>query len=105
MKNVFYQLFDEDLSRVNLRKVRSQMFEKGTPYEAAANRLVAEEEKLRATLSEEQEQLLRAYSKAESDVFDLARREDFAAGVKLGARLILAIMDDTPAMIHPEPKE
>jgi len=99
MKNVFHQLFDEDLSRVNL------MFEKGTPYEDASNRLVAEEEKLLATLNAEKEQLLRAYSKAESDVFDLARREDFAAGVKLGARLILAILDDTPAMVHPEPPE
>ena len=51
------------------------------------------------------EQLLRAYSKAESDVFDIARREDFAAGIKLGARLMLAILDDTPPMVHPEPKE
>ena len=45
------------------------------------------------------------YSKAESDVFDIARREDFAAGVRLGARLMLAILDDTPAMVHPEIKE
>ncbi len=99
MKNVFHQLFDEDLSRVSL------VFEKGTPYEEAADRLVTEEEKLLATLNKEQEQLLRAYSRAETDLFDLARREDFAAGVKLGARLILAILDDTPAMVHPEPKE
>lgn len=99
MKNVFHQLFDEDLSRSTL------MYENGTPYEDAMNRLVAKEEKLLATLNAEQEQLLRAYSKAESDVFDLARREDFAAGIKLGARLILAILDDTPAMVHPEPKE
>ena len=99
MKNVFHQLFDEDLSRVSL------VFEKGTPYEEAADRLVDEEEKLLATLNKEQEQLLRAYSRAETDLFDLARREDFAAGVKLGARLILAILDDTPAMVHPEPKE
>jgi len=48
MKNVFYQLFDEDLSRVTL------MFEKGTPYEDASNRLAAEEEKLLATLNAEQ---------------------------------------------------
>ena len=99
MKNVFYQLFEEDLTRVSL------MFEKGTPYEAAVNRLVDEEEKLLATLNAEQEQLLRAYSKAESDVFDIARREDFAAGIKLGARLMMAILDDTPSMVHPEPKE
>ncbi len=51
MKNVFYQLFDEDMTRVSL------MFEKGTPYEAAVNRLVDEEEKLLATLNAEQEQL------------------------------------------------
>jgi hypothetical protein len=38
-------------------------------------------------------------------LFDLARREDFAAGVKLGARLMLAILDDTPAMVHPGHKE
>ena len=99
MKNVFHQLFDEDLSRVSL------VFEKGTPYEEAADRLVTEEEKLLATLNKEQEQLLRAYSRAETDLFDLARREDFAAGVKLGARLMLASLDDTPAMVHPEPKE
>ena len=99
MRNVLYQLFDEDLSRVSL------MFEKDTPYEAAMDRLVDKEEKLLATLNAEQEQLLRAYSKAESDVFDIARREDFAAGIKLGARLMLAILDDTPAMVHPEPKE
>ena len=99
MKNVFHQLFDEDLSRVSL------VFEKGTPYEEAADRLVTEEEKFLATLNKEQEQLLRAYSRAETDLFDLARREDFAAGVKLGARLMLAILDDTPAMVHPEPKE
>ncbi len=47
MKNVFYQLFEEDLTRVSL------MFEKGTPYEAAVNRLVDEEEKLLATLNAE----------------------------------------------------
>ena len=99
MKNVFYQLFDEDLSRVNL------VFEKGSAYEAATNRLVAEEERLLATMTDEQKQLLRAYSKAESDVFDIARREDFAAGVKLGARLILAILDDAPAMVHTDAKE
>ena len=99
MKNVFYQLFDEDLSRVNL------VFEKGTAYEAATNRLVAEEDRLHATMNEEQKQLLRAYSRAEADVFDIARREDFAAGVKLGARLILAILDDTPAMVHTETNE
>ena len=99
MKNVFHQLFDDDLSRVSL------VFEKGTPYEEAADRLVTEEEKLLATLNKEQEQLLRAYSRAESDLFDLARREDFAAGVKLGARLMLAILDDTPAMVHPGHKE
>ena len=99
MKNVFYQLFDEDLSRVNL------VFEKGSAYEAATNRLVAEEDRLQATMTDEQKQLLRAYSKAESDVFDIARREDFAAGVKLGARLILAILDDAPAMVHTDAKE
>ena len=49
--------------------------------------------------------ILRAYSRAEADVFDIARREDFAAGVKLGARLILAILDDTPAMVHTETNE
>lgn len=99
MKNVFYQLFDEDLSRVNL------VFEKGGAYEAATNRLVAEEDRLQATMTDEQKQLLRAYSKAESDVFDIARREDFAAGVKLGARLILAILDGAPAMVHTDAKE
>lgn len=99
MKNVFYQLFDEDLSRVNL------VFEKGSTYEAATNRLVAEEDKLQATMTDKQKQLLRAYSKAESDVFDIARREDFAAGVRLGARLMLAILDDAPAMVHTEAKE
>ena len=45
MKNVFYQLFDEDLSRVNL------MYERGTPYETAMTRLVDEEDKLRATMN------------------------------------------------------
>ena len=54
MKNVFYQLFDEDLSRVNL------VFEKGSAYEAATNRLVAEEDRLQATMTDEQRQLLRA---------------------------------------------
>ena len=98
MKNVFYQLFDEDLSRVNL------VFDKGTPYAAAADRLVAEEEKLHAVLNDEQKRLLQEYTKAQSDVFDLARHEDFAAGVRLGARLMLAILDDTPPMVHPEPR-
>ena len=96
MKNVFYQLFDEDLSRVNL------VFDKGTPYTAAADRLVAEEEKLHAVLNDEQKRLLQEYTKAQSDVFDLARHEDFAAGVRLGARLMLAILDDTLPMVHPE---
>ena len=99
MKNVFYQLFDEDMSRVDL------VFEKGSAYEAATNRLVAEEDRLHATMTEEQKQLLRSYSKAESDVFDIARREVFASGVRLGARLMLAILDDTPPMVHPEQKE
>lgn len=98
MKNVFYQLFDEDLSRRNL------VFEKGTPYAAATDRLVAEEDRLHAVLNEEQKRLLREFTRAESDVHDLARREDFAAGVRLGARLMLAILDDTPPMVHPEPK-
>lgn len=98
MKNVFYQLFDDDLSRLNL------VFDEGTPYAAAADRLVAEEEKLQAVLNDEQKKLLQDYSKAQTDVFDLARREDFAAGVRLGARLMLAILDETPPMVHPEPR-
>ena len=98
MKNVFYQLFDEDLSRVNL------VFDKGTPYATAADRLVAEEEKLHAVLNDEQKRLLQEFTRAQSDVFDLARHEDFAAGVRLGARLMLAILDDTQPMVHPEPR-
>ena len=94
MENVFYQIFDGDTARNRLA------FDEGTAYAEAADRAVDAEEKLRITLNDEQRELLRAYSAAEADMHELARREDFAAGMKLGARLVLAFMDDTPGMIH-----
>lgn len=98
MKSIFYQLYDGDLSR------NVMTFERGSPYAAALDKLVDKEERLRAVLNKEQEHMLRAYSEAESDVSDIARREDFAAGIRLGVRLMLAILDEAPAMIHPEMK-
>ena len=87
MKNVLYELYDGELSRSDLS------FERGTPYARAFESVTATEEALISTLSKEQKRLLKAHLNAVESLNAIARREDFASGFQMGARIMAAILD------------
>lgn len=96
MKNVLHELYNGHLSR------DSMTFEKGTPYARALDSMVDAESDLLASLSEEQKKAFQLYSKALDDFYEIIRREEFAAGFQIGARIMMAVLDEAPAMIHPD---
>ena len=96
MKNVLHELYNGHLSR------DSMMFEKGTPYARALDSMADAENDLLASLSEEQKKAFQLYSKALDDLYEIIRREEFAAGFQIGARIMMAVLDEAPAMIHPD---
>ena len=95
MKDILYRLYDGELSRTNLE------FTRGTPYAEAFDRAVEAENALLTTLNDEQKQLLHSYFKANETLHGVARREDFAAGFRLGVQLMLAALDDDHASVRP----
>ena len=95
MKNVLYELYDGRLSR------DSMTFEKDTPYARAFDSMVNAENNLLASLTEEQKTAFRMYSRAQDDFHEIIRREEFAAGFQIGALIMMAVLDEAPAMIHP----
>lgn len=96
MKNVLHELYNGHLSR------DSMTFEKGTPYARALDSMADAENDLLASLSEEQKKAFQLYSKALDDFHEIIRREEFAAGFQIGARIMMAVLDEAPAMIHPD---
>ena len=96
MKNVLHELYNGHLSR------DSMTFEKGTPYARALDSMVDAESDLLASLSKEQKKAFQLYSKALDDLYEIIRREEFAAGFQIGARIMMAVLDEAPAMIHPD---
>ena len=87
MKNVLHELYDGELSRSDLT------FERGTPYARAFESVTATEEALVSTLSKEQKGLLEAHLNAVESLNAIARREDFASGFQIGARIMAAILN------------
>lgn len=96
MKNVLHELYNGHLSR------DSMTFEEGTPYARALDSMVDAESDLLASLSEEKKKAFQLYSKALDDLYEIIRREEFAAGFQIGARIMMAVLDEAPAMIHPD---
>ena len=96
MKNVLHELYNGHLSR------DSMTFEKGTPYARALDSMVDAESDLLASLSEEQKKAFQLYSKSLDDLYEIIRREEFVAGFQIGARIMMAVLDEAPAMIHPD---
>ena len=94
MKNVLYQLYDGELSRTDL------LYDKGTPYARAFESVTATEADLIGALTQDQRELLEAHFTAIEKLNAIARREDFAAGFQMGARIMAAIMDSGERDIH-----
>lgn len=94
MKNVLYQLYDGELSRTDL------LYEKGTPYARAFENVTATEAALIGTLTPDQRELLEAHCTAIENLNAIARREDFASGFQMGARIMAAILDSERNDIH-----
>ena len=94
MKNVLYQLYDGELSRTDL------LYEKGTPYARAFENVTATEAALIGTLTQDQRELLEAHCTAIETLNAIARREDFASGFQMGARIMAAILDSERNDIH-----
>ena len=99
MKNVLYELYDGDLSRTDL------VYEKDTPYGRAFESVTAAEEELFSTLTEDQKKLMKAYCAAAGRINAIARRENFASGFVMGARIMAAILDDGTHDIHPSEED
>ena len=94
MKNVLYQLYDGELSRTDL------LYEKGTPYARAFESVTATEADLIGALTQDQRELLEAHCTALENLNAIARREDFASGFQMGARIMAAILDSDRHDIH-----
>ena len=94
MKNVLYQLYDGELSRTDL------LYEKDTPYGRAFESVTATEADLIGALTQDQRALLEAHCTALENLNAIARREDFASGFQMGARIMAAILDGDRHDIH-----
>ena len=94
MKNVLFELYNGELSRTDL------VYEKGSPYARAFESVTATEADLIKTLTQEQRTLLEAHCEALEKLNAIARREDFASGFQMGARIMAAILDDDRKSIH-----
>lgn len=94
MKNVLYQLYDGELSRTDL------MYDKDTPYARAFESVTATEQELLNALTQDQKQLLKAHCRAIEALNAIARREDFASGFRMGARIMAAVMESDRHDIH-----
>ena len=94
MKNVLYELYDGELSRTDL------LYEKGTPYARAFESVTATEADLIGALTQDQRELLEAHCTAIEQLNAIARREDFASGFQMGARIMAAILDSDRRDIH-----
>ena len=77
---------------------------RNTPYAHALDRMVDAEDDLIAALNEEQKALLQLYSKAHGALDAIIRREEFAAGFQVGARIMLAVLEEAPATTHHDAK-
>lgn len=87
MKNVLFELYDGELSRTDLS------YEKDTPYARAFESVTATEADLIGALTQDQRALLEAHCTALENLNAIARREDFASGFQMGARIMAAILD------------
>lgn len=94
MKNVLYELYDGELSRTDL------MYEKDSPYARAFESVTATEADLIGALTQEQRKLLEAHCNALEHLNSIARREDFASGFQMGARIMAAILNSERNDIH-----
>ena len=98
MRNVLHDLFDGKLSRDQME------YEKGQPYSRAYNAAVIAEDALLESLTEQQKSLFREYENATDEAHSIIRREDYAAGFQTGARIMMAVLDDSPGEIHRIPE-
>lgn len=98
MRNVLHELFDGKLSRDQME------YEKGQPYSRAYDTAVIAEEALLETLSDKQKAMFREFENAVDEAQSILRREDYAAGFQTGARIMMAVLDDTPGEIHRIPE-
>lgn len=94
MRNVLHELFDGKLSRDQME------YEKDQPYSRAYNAAVIAEEALLESLTEQQKNLFREFENAIDEAQSIIRREDFAAGFQIGARIMMAVLDERPGEIH-----
>ena len=94
MRNVLHELFDGKLSRDQME------YEKDQPYSRAYGAAVIAEEALLETLSDKQKAMFREFENALDEAHSIIRREDYAAGFQIGARIMMAVLDDRLGEIH-----
>lgn len=74
---------------------------RGSAYGKAIRELTECEEALRGQLGDPQKELLDGLISAQSEVNDIAYVEDFVAGFRLGARLMMAVLADDEENFYP----
>ena len=94
MRNVLHELFDGKLSRDQME------YEKGKAYSRAYDAAVVAEEELLETLTEKQKMLFRVFENSIDEANAILRREDYAAGFQIGARIMMVVLEDKPSEIH-----
>lgn len=67
---------------------------KGSAYEGLTGQLVEAEAMLRKDLSAEQKQFYDVYCAKQAELTEIAERDSFIRGVRLGARIVLDVLGE-----------
>lgn len=73
---------------------KEKAFYEDAAYAEAMQRLTEQDALLRSTLSQEQEKMLNAMQKEEAALSNANRQNMFLYGFRMGARLVLEIMEE-----------
>ena len=73
---------------------KEKAFYEDAAYAEAMHRLTEQDTLFRATLSQEQEKMLNAMQKEEAALSNANRQNMFLYGFRMGARLVLEIMEE-----------
>ena len=87
MRKILEDIYCGRFSAVN-RPIR-----RGSEYDRAISEVTRCEEALRGKLNHDEMKLMAAYSQACADLSGISSIENFALGFRMGAQLMLAILD------------
>ena len=68
-------------------------FKKGSKYSELLGYIVRHEEDLKKRLNDEEIEILEKFTECTNEMYGIAEREAFVRGFKLGARIIIEVMN------------